>query len=308
MDKKAIKGFLALLLTLLICVLLAGVSSEDDIAIPAGFEGNYIDVSGFKIRYKQAGSGQDVLLIHGLPGSLEDWSPIMNRYASEYRFTAYDRPGQGFSSIDGVAFSINQNADVALGLIEKLMLKNVIVVGHSYGGSIIMNLALRKPSQIKAYIPIGGAVYPLESPDPVFYLINIPILGEGLAVIASKTIAESRIREGVHKAFNPNFKAIPKSFLQSRTPIWSQSKVIVATAKEEVNMNGNLEELIDRYPEIKKPFIVIQGKNDGLVPYEDAVKLHGELKNSELILLDNVGHQVQFVRPEIIKAAIDKMM
>ena len=66
--------------------------------------------------------------------------------------TAYDRPGNGFSSDEHAEYSLAQNAEVALDLIEELHLVNPIVVGHSYGGGISLQMAEKRPQRIKAVV------------------------------------------------------------------------------------------------------------------------------------------------------------
>lgn len=59
--------------------------------IPSGFKGNIIDVMNQQIKIYQTGSGKDVLLIHGLPGCIEDWETIIPELSKKFRVTVYDR-------------------------------------------------------------------------------------------------------------------------------------------------------------------------------------------------------------------------
>jgi len=58
----------------------------------------FVDVLNQQIRIYQAGGGQIVLLIHGLPGCIEDWETIIPELSKRFQVIAYDRPGHGFSS------------------------------------------------------------------------------------------------------------------------------------------------------------------------------------------------------------------
>ena len=57
---------------------------------------------------------------------------------------------------------------------------------------------------------------------------------------------------------------------------------------------------------ISKKFFIIHGDNDLFVPKDDSLKLHKTIKNSELLMLSNTGHQVQYARPDIIIRTIKK--
>ncbi|MBU3916739.1 alpha/beta hydrolase [bacterium] len=305
--KKVIKAvfLFTLIVALIFCV--AGIVSTDTIEIKPGFEGSYIEVSKEKIRYQQIGEGPDLLFIHGVPGSLEDWQPVINQLSSRFRVTAYDRPGQGFSSANNSGHTVEYNARIALDLIDALRLKDVIVIGHSYGGSVIMGMAVKNPPQVKAFITIAGASYPLEYVDPLFHLIRIPIFGRGLAVISSSILGPGMIKDGVEQAFYPNLSEINGNYTSQRIPIWMQSKTIVGMAKEELNLTEDLNKIAPLYRHISKPFYIVHGEDDQLVPSNDSKQLREVIEHSELTVLKNTGHQVQFVRPDEVIAIIRKV-
>lgn len=304
--KKVFKIFLFVIIAIIVIFSVVGIISRDTIQIPAGFEGQYTEISGLKIRYLQVGKGPDILFIHGVPGSLEDWEVVIHRLAANYRVTAYDRPGHGYSSAGNIASNLEHNAQVALGLIKALNLKNVVVVGHSYGGSIIMALAVNNPPQIKAFIPVGGATYPVENIEPIFSLIRIPLLGRGFAAVASSIIGPGMIKEGVNQAFHPNDNFIPKDFIDIRQKIWLQTKVLVSTAREELNLNSDLEKIIPDYGKISKKFFIAHGDGDLLVPKGHSLNLHKAINNAKLLILSDTGHQVQYARPDVLIRTIEE--
>jgi pimeloyl-ACP methyl ester carboxylesterase len=305
--KKIVKILLYLFAAIMLIFSIAGIVSRDMTKIPEDFEGKYLEISGIKIRYFQLGKGQDILFIHGVPGSLEDWEPIISSLSSNYRVTVYDRPGHGYSSAERIGYNLKHNANIALGLINELHLENVIVVGHSYGGSVIMALAVRNPHQIKAFIPIAGATYPIENIEPIYSLIRIPIIGRGFAAVASSFIGPAMIKDGLREAFRPNEDIIPEGFIDTRVKIWLQTKVLVSTAREELNLNSDLEKIIPDYGNISKRFFIIHGDYDLWVPKGDSTKLHKIIRNSKLLILSNTGHQVQYERSGILIKTINEV-
>jgi len=305
--KKVFKILLYLFAAIMLIFSIVGITSRDMTKIPEDFEGKYIEISGIKVRYNQTGKGQDILFIHGVPGSIEDWEPVIGSLSSNYRVTVYDRPGHGYSSAEKIGYNLEHNANIALGLINELHLKNVIVVGHSYGGSVIMALAVRNPPQIKAFIPVAGATYPIEDIEPIFSFIRIPIIGRGFAAVASSFIGPTMIEDGLNEAFHPNEDIIPEGFIDTRVRIWLQTKVLVSTAREELNLNSNLGKIIPDYEGISKKFFIIHGDNDLFVPKGDSLKLHKIIKNSKLLILSNTGHQVPYARPDILIRTINEV-
>ncbi len=103
--KKIVKILLYLFAAIILILSIAGITSRDMTKIPEDFEGKFIEISGIKIRYNQIGKGQDILFIHGVPGSIEDWEPVISSLSSNYRVTVYDRPGHGYLATLGIRFN-----------------------------------------------------------------------------------------------------------------------------------------------------------------------------------------------------------
>jgi pimeloyl-ACP methyl ester carboxylesterase len=284
------------LVILLVLGISIGVLSAQAPQIPAGFVGKFIQVRGMQIRYHQVGSGPDILLIHGLPGSIEDWQTVIGPLSSWYRVTVYDRPGNGFSSDENAEYSLAQNAEVALGLIEELHLDNPIVVGHSYGGGISLQMAENRPERIKAIVNIGGCAFDDEKSDAIFYLLRIPLLGRLLISLIPKSTGCGMIRDGILQAFEPNTKNLPADYVDSRCKLWSQPRAIITMAREDVRLNADIRKIIPAYKNIAVPFFLVHGKQDRLVPVEDSRKLSAILPHAQLFLLEDTGHMVQYTR------------
>ena len=126
--KKTIKILLYFFAAIALIFSIAGIASRDIIKIPEDFEGKYIEISGIKVRYNQIGKGQDILLIHGVPGSIEDWETIINSLSSSYRVTVYDRPGHGYSSAEKIEYNLEHNANIALGLIILIIISSLLLI------------------------------------------------------------------------------------------------------------------------------------------------------------------------------------
>jgi pimeloyl-ACP methyl ester carboxylesterase len=294
--KKHLSHFLVLCM-FIFCAL--PVSADK---IPAGFKGNYIDVKGQQIRVYQTGSGPDILLIHGLPGCIEDWETIMPELSKKFRVTAFDRPGHGFSSANKLKYNLEQNADFAFALIDKLKLNNPVVVGHSYGGSTVVEMAERNASNVKAFVSVSPVTSSMGKPDIIIYILKTPVIGPASAWLVKLFTGCKMIREGLDEAFDPNQKDIPQGFADTRCMIFSQPKVIKTLSHEEMTMRQDVKKMTPLYGNIKIPLFIVHGGSDKVVPFTDGVLLNKAVPGSKLTLLKNTGHMVQYARPaELIK-------
>ncbi|MBN2401773.1 MAG: alpha/beta hydrolase [Spirochaetes bacterium] len=121
-------------------------------------ETSYIETdANTQIYYQEQGGGNTVLLfIHGWAINSSYWDSQLNFFSKEYRAIAFDLPGFGKSK-SGREQWTRQNYGVdGINFINKLNLKNVILVGHSMSGDVIMEAALKNHKSISGIIGIDN--------------------------------------------------------------------------------------------------------------------------------------------------------
>jgi pimeloyl-ACP methyl ester carboxylesterase len=293
MRRVTYRAALVFALSIAVLTLGLGVVSalhQPNTDIPEDLEGRHVTVRGVPVRVLTRGAGADVLLIHGSPGSIEDWAPVVDALAGSFRVTAYDRPGHGYSG-DVAEYGYESNAEVAAALVDELELRNVVVVGHSYGGTTALALALRESPQAAAFVVIDSATYePSRRADAMLRALTWPVLGVGIATVLGPLQAPRRIRQGLLE----QFRGAPptEEFIALRTRIWSTPKVTHAIASETVGAAENLARLSPRYRTITRPLFVL-GQADDPFRRRTAERLHRAVPGSSLELLSGTGHYVQ---------------
>jgi len=280
------------LLILATATLLAHFDFGNKAAISSA-QNTFIEVKGNQLRYFQKGTGKDILFVHGTPGSIEDWAELMDSLSANYRVTAFDRPGHGFSSPDNYDYHIEENAAIVEELIKRLNLKNPLIVGHSYGGSTAANLAANHRLQECELIIIDSPLYS-TTVDPIYRPLALPVLGKGIALLANFTIAPNFIEEGVAKATINTSKQQLRKIIDGRKEVWLQPKVLYSKAKETSNYYSDLQKVVSKYPSIQSKITIVTGANEVLTLKKDCVRFHKEVPNSELVIFENTGHYIQF--------------
>lgn len=309
--KGIAKGVALIVAAFFSLIVIAGLMAPDENpAVPNVDAGVYLSIDDMQIRYRQLGQGRDVLLIHGLPGSLEDFDPLMQALASRYRVTAFDRPGQGYSSAVGAKYSVEHNAHIAREVIQQLALRDVIVVGHSYGGSTALQMAIEQTPGVGGYVSLAAGADPDGEVDPLYYFVTTPIVGKGFLVVSSWTgnlIAKAKIKAGLESAFHPNLEWCTDEFVALRQKLWSQPAVAASIASEIPAMFDDLRSMQAHYGEIVAPVILIQGDGDRSTTVEESEYLLKAIPTAKRVMLENTGHYSIIVRTAEVIKAIDEL-
>lgn len=113
------------------------------------------------LNYQQIGSGKDIILIHGLFGRLENLNMVAKALSKDYRVTSVDVRNHG-DSFHSQLMDYPSMAQDIVAIMQHLSIESAIVLGHSMGGKIAMELALTCPKRVEKLIIADIA--PVEYP------------------------------------------------------------------------------------------------------------------------------------------------
>ena len=115
---------------------------------------SFVKIKDAELEYEIAGTGKTIVLLEGGGSAgLSDWEPVFQQMAEQATVIRYSRVGNGNSTAIKRHFTSRDYADYASELLIKLNIKTpVILVAHSYGGSIARDFAAAYPTQIKALL------------------------------------------------------------------------------------------------------------------------------------------------------------
>lgn len=268
-------------------------------------ESQFITVEGIRLHYVSQGVGQPVVLVHGNPGFLQDYAAIVADLASRnFRAVAFDRPGHGFSQRPAHQIATPEvQARLLHQALIKLGIRKPILVGHSWGGTLVLNYALQYPDEVSGIVLLAPAAYPeREGFSFQNLLVHVPVLSS-IMIKALRPYIHNQIKGGLERAFAP--AQVPKQYLTLALSCWARSTAIRATIADRQARQHRLREISNRYPTIHLPVVIVTGDADRIVdPVTDDYPLHEAIKDSRLLVLPHTGHEIPQMNPTAVLEAI----
>jgi pimeloyl-ACP methyl ester carboxylesterase len=268
----------------------------------------FVTVDGTRLHFVIRGAGPPVVLIHGNPGSGQDWTRVFGPLGVNHKIVAFDRPGHSHSQRPKHGdTTVEVQARLLHDALQQLHVERPIVVGHSWGGALALIYAITYPKEVAGVVLVAPAVY--ESDDPVSLMTSlpaVPVIGDVVNFVLTPLFAATFVRSELKKAFSPD--PVPKNYLRSVLSEWTRSKKVKAYSLDEASLNDSLKKFSARYPEITIPVSILAGDSDLIVSEkEQAERLHQTLPKSHLIVLPKTGHQIPFTRPQAILDEIERV-
>jgi pimeloyl-ACP methyl ester carboxylesterase len=223
----------------------------------------YVAVDGARLHFQEAGTGEPVLLLHGLSGSAGWWRHNLAALAAHFRVLSVDLIGFGRSR--GQRFVLREAARRLAALLDRLGLAQASLVGHSMGGYIAADLALHHPDRVSRLVLVDAAAVPFH-------------------------------RTYVHDAWGlaRALRYVPFNFLPVlfRDALNSGPVTLVRALREIVA--GDLSEDLSA---ITTPALVVWGEHDTVIPLAIGRKLHAALPNAQWAVIPGAGHNPMWDRP-----------
>ncbi len=268
----------------------------------------FVAVDEARLHFVIKGAGRPVVLIHGNPGSCQDWGRLYGPLASRYCGFAFDRPGHGHSDRPNHRpTTVAVQAQMLHRALKELNVEHPIIVGHSWGGALAVAYALEFPDDLSGAVLLAPAVY--ESDDGVSFLTKVPawpIVGDLVNFLFTPLFGAWIVREDLQKAFAPD--AVPKHYLRRVLSEWTRPRKVKWYSVDDALLTESLPKFAPRYSDIRVPVVIVTGASDLIVPAkENAHRLYEALPHAELIVLEKTGHQIPFTRPEAVVDAIDRV-
>lgn len=245
-----------------------------------------IEVDGYNICYKITGTGEEtVVMLQGWGTDLGVYDSVANSINERYRFVQFDFPGFGGSDEPREAWNVDAYADFFCKFMQALEIKKATLIGHSYGGRVIIKLAARDsiPFEIKNIVLIDSAgIMPKRSFSQKLKVRRYKILKKILNMkvvyaLFPELIDDWRSRQG-------------SADYRNASPMMRQCLVMAVN-----------EDLTDLLPKVEQDTLLIWGDKDTATPITDAKLMEERIPNAGLVVLKGAGHFSFLEQPLIFR-------
>ena len=247
-----------------------------------------ISIDGYNICYRITGDGPEtVVMLQGWGTELAVYDSVAAIFAGDnrYRFVQFDFPGFGGSDEPKEGWNVDAYADFLCKLMQKLGIAKATLIGHTYGGRVIIKLASR---------------------DSIPFEIDRIVLIDSAGIVPEKTaIQKLKIKRYKFLKKFLNYKLIHALFpeiiddwnsrqgsadYRNATPVMRKCLVMA--------VNEDLRELM---PKIKQETLLIWGDRDTATPIGDAKIMEEKIPHAGLVVLEGTGHFSFLEKPAVFR-------
>jgi pimeloyl-ACP methyl ester carboxylesterase len=257
----------------------------------------------------EKGQGRPLLLLHGFATSSYTWHAIIPELAKTHRVIAIDLRGFGASDkpLDD-RYSIQDQTEAVSAFIEQENLRDLTIIGHSYGGGITLALALQaeqeRQPRIRNIVLVDSIAY--RQPIPIFFkLLQIPMLGDVSMTLVPPEVQAS---QGLRLAYYDRNKITAQDVAEYANTLYSSAAKHALTKTVEKIIPDNIDEIAARYKTIKMPALILWCEQDRVVPVALGLRLHEDIRSAELTIFTHCGHMPQEEKPQDTAEAIQAFL
>ncbi len=245
---------------------------------------------------EKGGTGEPLIILHGLYGSGDNWMSIAQELASKYRVYLIDQRNHGRSphaddmSYDALADDLND-------FIEKHSLGNVNITGHSMGGKAAMRFAQKHPEKVSklVIVDVSPGTYDMASPNSETHRKIIHAL-------RSVDPSKAGNRKEIERQFAKHIENMQlRMFLLKNI-----ERTEDGTYRWRLNINSiekNIKSIMDSIPDLDTPIpaptLFLKGEQSSYITEKDLPLIKKLFPNSRVVTIPNAGHWLHARQPKL---------
>jgi pimeloyl-ACP methyl ester carboxylesterase len=262
----------------------------------AAMPGQFAKLTDGYTHYELGGpvDGDVVVLAAGYSVPYYIWDPTFNALtAAGFRVLRYDYYGRGYSDRPAIPFTDDMYVRQIAELLEAAHIGvPVTLAGLSFGGSTITSFADKYPDRVRSLVYVDPSI---RKPYPLSLIEDLPPLWNYVtALFDENSWADGQFGDFLHPERFPDWANRYRDQMQYKGFRRARLSEIVT------NADVDQTEQLMRVGQHPRPVLVIWGKQDTTVPFEDSEWVLASLPQSRLVAIEDSGHLPQWEQPEVM--------
>ncbi len=239
-------------------------------------------VDSMVIEYEDLGEGPSILLLHGWGNDLHSFDKLAESLQSLYRVVRLDLPGFG-GSTRPERWNLDSYVNFVKSFLQKIDCEPSVLIGHSFGGRIIIKgVASGKLLADKLIMIAPAGVSVVRSRRKFFQMLAK--VGGLLSLIPPFLFWRTKIKHWFYKAIDSDYHSAG-----------SMKDIFGSVTGEDLSASAS---------KLKNPTLLVWGREDVVTPLADGELLHRLIADSQLEIIENAGHFAHLEKPEEVEKVI----
>jgi 3-oxoadipate enol-lactonase len=237
-----------------------------------------------KLYFEEIGQGLPVIFLHGFPFNHTIWSPVVEKMKDEVQIILPDLRGHGQSPVTEGVYTMRLMAEDIIALMDSLSVERAVLVGHSMGGYIALNLAGAYPARL-AGLALVASHSAADTPERKMARLNT---------------AREVLKHGVYKYADVNASKMtnkPELVSYIYEMMMKTSPIAVAAA---LNGMAERQDSMDILSRVTVPALIMVGGADSHISLELATTMEKLLTRGWLVKIPDAAHVPMLENPEAV--------
>jgi pimeloyl-ACP methyl ester carboxylesterase len=262
----------------------------------------HIQINGKIAHAMRAGAGEDIVLLHGLGGPMM-WQKVITPLAENFRVTVIDFPGFGDSQAASHELTVDDHAEFARAVLDRIGIRQAAVAGISYGGQVAAHFAANYPacaSRLMLLCPSGLKPTPFIASDKFIW--------NACAFTIAHTVQKSEkllCRAGARSFYD--IRNRPEDLCKKFFEQLSRPGGRASWANAARNVLRGREALLEKFSLLTMPCTILWGENDVTVPVALAGDVHERIAGSRLRIIPRCAHSIPLEHPQAVLEELEEL-
>jgi pimeloyl-ACP methyl ester carboxylesterase len=255
---------------------------------------NSLTAADCSVAYRRSGSGETVLLVHGITTNSFIWGPILDALATSFDVVAVDLLGCGGSDLRlDLDYSLAGQADCLAELIHDLDIEPCHLVGHDIGGGIAQIISVRHRRRIRSMTVINPVGYDFWPVQPIIAM-RTPILRQLVMATLDRWMLRAVVKRALCRHDLVDDRLMDLFWDQMSTPQRRKAFLHLARSLDA----SQLTSIVNDLRRLDLPTLILRGDGDVYLSPRICEQLHSDIPGSRFERIPTGGHFVQIDEPE----------